>query len=84
MPPQDGASRGESNLVTKKLKVSARKRLSKCMDELIDRGYVSCLEEFTLNLFTNEVIVESNMLHLGVEYWISVEVHPTNIITIDY
>ena len=79
MPSQDGAMRGESNLVMKKLKMSARKRLHKCINELIDRGYVSYLEEFT-----NEVIVKSNMLHLEVEYWISAKVHPTNIITIDY
>ena len=65
MPPQDGASRGESNLVTKKLKVRARKRLSNCINELIDEGYVSYPKESTLN---NEVIVKSNMLHTGVEY----------------
>ena len=84
MPPQDGALRGESNLVTKKLKVSARKRLSKCIGELISEGYVSYPEKSIANLFTNEVIVKSNMLHTRVEYWISAKVHRTNIITIDY
>ena len=54
------------------------------IDELIDGGYMSYLEELTLNLFTNEVIVKSNMLHLGVEYWISAKIYPTNIITKDY
>ena len=68
MPPKDGALRGESNLVMKKLKASVRKRLSKCIGELIDRGYVSYPEEFTLNLFTNEVIVKSNMIYTGVKY----------------
>ena len=53
MPPQDGAPRGESNLVTKKLKMSVMKKFSKCIDKLIDGGYVSYLEEPTLNLFTN-------------------------------
>ena len=69
---QDRPSRGESNLVTKKLKVSARKRLGKCLDELICGGYVSYSKESTLNLFTNEVIVKTNMLHMGVEYWRSI------------
>ena len=55
--------RGESNFFTKKLKASARKRLSKCIGELISGGYVSYPEVSTLNLFTNEVIVKSNMLH---------------------
>ena len=68
MPSQDGALRGESNLVPKKLKASARKRLSKCIDELIGRGYLSYPEDSTLNLFTNEVIVKTNMLHMRVEY----------------
>ena len=47
----------------KKLKASVRKRLSKHIDELIDRGYMSYQEESALNLFMNEVIVKSNMLH---------------------
>ena len=63
MLPQDGAPRRESNLVAKKLKASVRKRLSKYIDELIDRGYMRYQEESTLNLFTNEVIVKSNMPH---------------------
>ena len=63
MLPQDGPSRGKSNLVTKKLNASVRKRLSKYIDELIDRGYMSYQEESTLKLSTNEVIVKSNMLH---------------------
>ena len=85
MPPQDGAPRRESNLVTKKLKASAKKSLSKCIDELIDGGYVSYSEDSTLNLFMNEVILENNMLDTrGVEYWISAKVHYTNIITIYY
>ena len=63
MIPQDGAPRGKSNLVTKKLNASVRKRLSKYIDELIDRGYMSYQEESTLNLSMNEVIVKSNMLH---------------------
>ena len=41
-------------------------------------------EESTLNMFTNEMIVKSIMLHMGVEYRISAKVHRTNIITIDY
>ena len=84
MPPQDRVLRGESNLVTKKLNASVRKTLSKCIGELIDGGYVSYSEESTQNLFTIEFIVKSNMLHTGVEYWISVKVHCTNIITINY
>ena len=84
MLPQDGAPRGGSNHVTKKLKASARKRLSKGIGELIDRGYMSYPKESTMNLFTNEVIVKSNMLHMEMEYWISAKVHRTNIITIDY
>ena len=82
MPSQDGALRGESNLVPKKLKASAMKRLSKCISELIGRGYVIYPEESTLNLFMNEVIVKTNMLHIRVEYLISTKVHRTNIITI--
>ena len=52
----------------KKLKASVRKMLSKCIREFIDGGYVSYPKESTLNLFMNEVIVKSNMLHTGVEY----------------
>ena len=45
---------------------------------------MSYTNESTLNLFTNEVTVKSNMLHTGIEYWISAKVHRTNIVTIDY
>ena len=47
--------------------MSARKRLGKCIDELIDGGYMNYVEESTMNLFTNEVIIKSNMIHTGVE-----------------
>ena len=49
----------------KKLNASVRKRLSKC----IDGGYMSYLEESTLNLFTIEVIVkEQHASNMRVEY----------------
>ena len=76
--------RGESNLATKNLKSSVRKRLSKCVNELIIGEYGSYVEVSTLNWFTNKVIVKSNMLHMRAEYWISTKFHRTNIVTIDY
>ena len=84
MPPQDGVPREESNHITKKLKTSTRKRLSKGIGKLISGGYMTYPEESTLNMFMNEMIVKSIMLHMRVEYRISAKVHRTNIITIDY
>lgn len=83
MPPQDGRPTGKSNLGLEKLKPLTREGLGEDISKLVSRGDVGNTKQAILDLFANEVIIESHMLHTRVKNRICAEVGGTYIVTIN-
>ena len=83
MPLQDRRPTGKSNLGLEKLKLLMRERLGEGISKLTSQGDIRNTKQAVLNMFSNEVIIESHMLHTIMKNEVCIEVGGTNIITIN-
>ena len=57
--------------------------MGECIGKLVLTRDMCDIKRASFNLFTNEVIVQCNMLHARVKHWISTKISSPDVVRVD-